>query len=443
MIQMRLHVAVMVTRQLAGAGIGILLTVFLARTLSVNDNGVYASLSLIPLLAASLFGLGVGPASIYYTSSKAYSFDDVLISNICLSVVCSVCAMFALGGLVYWDLVPSALAPHQRAMTLAVCATFPLLLFTNGIAALQGIQRFRAFSLFSILPPVLLLLAVVAIHALSRRGVMVDSAITALLASYVASSVIVLVYFRRTLSVVPNAHMSRYYSCMVSLLKFGSRAHIANVLALLNYRLNYYIILSLEGSASLGLFAVTASICEALWILSSATAAVVFPLAAARSGEANDSSPGTLSAARWVFYLTTAAASVTVLAIRPLAELMFGHQYSSIPVLVYILMPGVLCTAFARVLANEIAGRGKPSVNAKIAGVAFLINTVLNFALIPAIGLPGAAVAASVSYAALAALTVRAFSIITGLRVKEIITPRVQDLHTAQRLLRFPGIFSR
>jgi O-antigen/teichoic acid export membrane protein len=124
----------------------------------------------------------------------------------------------------------------------------------------------------------------------------------------------------------------------------------------------------------------------------------------------------------------------------PLIEIIvntfLGSRYAEVNVIVYILTLGVLCMALARVLANELAGRGFPAVNAKIAGLSLAVNVAANLILIPQYGVNGAAAAASIAYVTLSTLTVQAYSRIVGVSVGQIISPRVADIHTALRFVR-------
>lgn len=62
------------------------------------------------------------------------------------------------------------------------------------------------------------------------------------------------------------------------------------------------------------------------------------------------------------------------------------------------LLPGVVFLGSAKVLTNEIAGRGYPHYNSINAGLALVLTVILDLMLIPQYGVLGAALASSIAY---------------------------------------------
>lgn len=433
-MSLRSSIVIVLVRQIFGATIGLLLTVLLARTLTVSDNGLYASLSLVPLLASTVASLGVAPATVYFLGSKTFELSEIIFSTVFLGLVGAACAVLVLVAMKNGGLLPSHLSLQPITFVWAMSATFPVLVFSNASAILQGAQRFQAFGFLTILPPLISLCLIIIIHITAPNGLTVFDAIAVLVVAYVVGCLAIFLYIARqwSLSWRPAIH---YLRCIAAMLSYGTRAHIGNVLGILNYRLNYYIILDIVGPTSVGMFAVTAAICEALWIISSAAAAVIFPMAASNDSTSPEGFIKTLTVARWVFYLTSLATILLVAALWPIIHFALGAAYRSIDTLIYILIPGVLSLSFARVLANDIAGRGKPMINTLIAGAALLVNTLVNFLLLPVIGLIGAAVAASISYTLLAGLTVLAYARLSNMSTKYIIRPSPLDFVLAKKVI--------
>lgn len=65
------------------------------------------------------------------------------------------------------------------------------------------------------------------------------------------------------------------------------------------------------------------------------------------------------------------------------------------------LLPGVVLLGGAKVLTNEITGRGYPHYNSINAGLALVLTVVLDLVLIPRYGVLGAALASSIAYSAI------------------------------------------
>jgi len=66
-----------------------------------------------------------------------------------------------------------------------------------------------------------------------------------------------------------------------------------------------------------------------------------------------------------------------------------------------VLLPGVVLLGGAKVLTNEIAGRGYPHYNSVNSGLALILTVILDLVLIPRYGALGAALASSLAYTAI------------------------------------------
>jgi O-antigen/teichoic acid export membrane protein len=88
--------------------------------------------------------------------------------------------------------------------------------------------------------------------------------------------------------------------------------------------------------------------------------------------------------------------------IRVLLSKAFLGAY--VPMLV--LLPGVVLLGAGKILSADISGRGFPQYASIISGFSLVITITLDFLLIPRMGIIGAAVASSVSYAFIFALLI-------------------------------------
>ena len=94
------------------------------------------------------------------------------------------------------------------------------------------------------------------------------------------------------------------------------------------------------------------------------------------------------------------------------------------------ILPGVVALGVARVLANDLAGRGKVKVNSAIAFVTMVANVSLNFALIPRIGIVGAAWSSTITYCLTMIATVAMYCKYSGESWSRLFLPEREDLTT-------------
>jgi len=124
--------------------------------------------------------------------------------------------------------------------------------------------------------------------------------------------------------------------------------------------------------------------------------------------------------------VTTFGAIGLVVVGKPLIRLVYSLAFVDAYTPMLVLLPGVILLGGAKILTNELAGWGYPHYNSINAGGAFIVTVILNLTLIPRYGILGAALASSISYAAIFFMavgfyltvtrSVRALSFISWLR---------------------------
>ena len=92
-----------------------------------------------------------------------------------------------------------------------------------------------------------------------------------------------------------------------------------------------------------------------------------------------------------------------------------------------LLLPGVLLFGGASALSAYFTNHaGTPQVPAQVAATSLAINAGLSLLLVPRLGMSGAAVAASVSYAATVLLLAWRFARHAGLPLRQVLLPGAQ-----------------
>jgi O-antigen/teichoic acid export membrane protein len=171
------------------------------------------------------------------------------------------------------------------------------------------------------------------------------------------------------------------------------------VLQFFNYRLDAFLVNFFLGPAGVGIYSVSVALAEMLWYLPNAVSFVIFPRAARTRPEAmNAFTPR-------VFRTTLALTALGGLALaalgRTLIVLIYGEAFAPAYGPLLALLPGVVLLGGAKVLTNEIAGRGHPQYNSMASALGLGLTIFLDLLLIPRFGVLGAAIASSLAYAAI------------------------------------------
>jgi O-antigen/teichoic acid export membrane protein len=288
-----------------------------------------------------------------------------------------------------------------------VALTLPLNLmgvFLAGI--LVGQQRILAYNVLELIRASLML-AFLIVSVLTVAGV--SGAILSWLLAYLIHFILISIYMLKTVGVKWNISRQEAQP-MVS---YGAKSYAGNLMTLFTYRLDNYLVNFFSGVASVGIYTTSVSTAEVLWNLPNAVSSALFPKISGL-----DESTGSLLTARTCRILVLVTIPLAVLfgiAGYYLIPIVFGPQFaaSSLPFL--LLLPGMIFVLVTKVLSANLSGRGKPQYPAYTAAATLSITIILDIYFIPRIGVPGAALASTISYLAGAILALAWFHKISGL----------------------------
>lgn len=165
---------------------------------------------------------------------------------------------------------------------------------------------------------------------------------------------------------------------------------------LLNGRLDFIIVTALVGPAALGVYAVASRTAELLRIPSLAINYVLYPAYARMGG------PAAVVQARAAIRRTwwvPALVAVPVAAAAPVAlPLVYGPAFRAAVIPAWILLAGLAGGGVYGVTSAFMSGSGRPGRNSFAQGTGLVVTVALDVALIPHLGIVGAAVASSFAY---------------------------------------------
>ena len=378
--------------QLVALACGLVTGGILARGLGPEGQGLLAIALLIPTFLAISAGGGLNAANVYFAGNGLIS-TKLLVSN-AIAVAAIATLLSAAAVALLWatgfleDILPGMTLPIAVAGVLLL----PLLLLRQSFSAvLLGLQRISHVSLVDVLQSLAYVLAALLLVALLRGGV--PGAITAFgVAMTVALGFAALLLRRQGATLIPATTIPT----LRRTLGFGLRGSVGMVVQFFTYRLDLLLVNVMLGAAMTGYYAVASRLAELLWLMPAAVGAVIF--ARSSRGAALEMNRITPQA----FWGTTIVGGLVALAMAVAGPLAISTIYSEDFLPAYlpmaILLPGSVLLGASSVLANDLAGRGKPGLVSMSAFVAFALTVILDLALIPPFGLVGAALASTIAY---------------------------------------------
>jgi O-antigen/teichoic acid export membrane protein len=203
-------------------------------------------------------------------------------------------------------------------------------------------------------------------------------------------------YYRcRSAGLVPGHAQARLVR---PLARYGASQILALTPAALNVNLDQLVLSQAVPPAALGRYAIAVS-CSVLPIpLVAAIGNVAFPRLASRRRV-----DGLAARMQWLGILGSAclaaAALVPLDLVAPwLIPRVFGPGYAGVVPLLWILTPAGVFLACNQVTGDMLRGRKQPLVVARAQGLAAVFTVILLVALLPVVGVYGAAIASAVAY---------------------------------------------
>ncbi len=420
--------------QIVVAASGALSTVAVARLLGPGGAGAYAiALSLLTILT-SFGAAGLDAGITYFVGSGRWAPWAAFVRTQAAALGLGL-AMVGVGLLARLA-APSAFAGLDTDLVLIALIGMPFALSWLYSASLAvALSRYEAYVAFPVIQAVAMVAAVTALCA----AIDLKGAVIGLAASQAVAAAAGIAWAFR--NVRPLERRPSSEGIVAEALRFGMKTYPANVLALLNFRLDLLLLNALATTADVGLYSVAVSVTSVMWLLPRALSSVVFPrvaqLSAGDSREERDHREMVEEkSVRHVVLITVLVAAVLALALVGLVKPVYGDDFGDAVVLGLILLPGVSLLGVGNVLFATILGRGRPAYSLYSSLIATPLTMALYLALIPPFDATGAALASTASYTLTFLLAVHYYRRATGRSVLPLLVPGRDELRDYGRALR-------
>jgi O-antigen/teichoic acid export membrane protein len=367
-------------------------TALIARRLGPEGKGLCSLILLVPGMLGAFLNAGIGVANVYFVGSRQLDVETVSAHSLTMSGVTTALGVAIIGILWATGWSDGLLPGVPIGLVWLATVGLPIGLISgyfNGI--LQGLQEIRKINAVSLLQACLtFVLTVLFVVKCDFR--VIGAILSTMVASASAVFGLSFCLFRYGGTFTPAWNRP----VMHKMLTFGLKGHIGNVLQYFNYRLDLFLVNYFLGAAGVGIYAISVGMAELLWYFPNAIGFAIFPKAASCRSEVMDFFVPRVF--RIALGVTALGAIGLVVFGKVLIQWVFTSSFDSSYIPMVALLPGVVLLGGAKVLSNDMAGRGYPQYNSINAGVASLFTVILDLMLIPSYGVLGAAVASTMSY---------------------------------------------
>lgn len=415
-----------------GVLIGLATSVVVARALGPQEKGAYDLVLSTATLLALVLGFSLPSGVTFAVARKAAATRPLVAWIIAVGAVQAAAAFVVLSVLARTDLAAAlGLGTTHAAYRFVLPLLAAVLCVAPCLRAiLVGGQRVALASWLDVLGRMItfLLLLGVALYGLGENA-KADRFIAALLVGGALGAFLYVPTALRGGAAAAGAGLR-------TVIRFATPSYGANVLQYLNYRVDLFLVAYFRDLREVGLYALAVSLAQLVWLVSSSVGTAVFARVGSGLDEPREAAARSAALARSVLVIQLVLAGSLALLGKLLLQILYGTAFEPAVSAIWLLLPGVAVFGVATVLAAHLAGLGRPHLNLLVSAASLVVTLVLDLLLIPSLGMNGAAIASSASYAATVGLTALLFSTSTGVSLRDVLVPRLADLRRLVGVLR-------
>lgn len=418
--------------QVAILVLGLIGSVALARWLGPSDRGLLGIMIAAVDLGMAIGSVGLPLAVMYYASHVDPPTRELLGNSLAFGLLLGVATVA--GAWLFKEPLADALADGRGGEAWLLVGVLVPLTFLDWTThnQLLGQLRFGLFNVLAILSKVVAVAAIVVLVGTLDLGVA-----GGLLATAAGS----LVFMLGALSVIVRAGSPRLDRGLLRrMFSYGRRVQVGSIFQLANARLDVLILGFFQPLSQVGFYVVAQTMAELVLVLGRSFQSSVLPIVARFEGEDRQALT-TASALRHhgVLAAGTTLANAVIGSVLILFAYGSGFHPALVPML--ILLPGMWFLSTSTVVAGDLRGRGRPGVASALAGGAVAVTVVLDLALIPPLGMTGAAIASGAAYGVYGISSLVVLSRVSDIPLRNLTVPTRSDLALYRMFVR--GVWSR
>ena len=391
--------------------IGFFTSWVISRTLGAELQGVYNLAILIPNLMYNFLNFGQDTSTMFFLSNKTINKSDLIDNMIPVSIFYTIISTL-LGTLFIFLLKDSMFTEVSNNTLIFALIISPLTFLNNNLTAvLKSEGEFFSVNKVQVINKIIYFLICTILFFIVDVNIVIFANIVILSISIIS------LWKKIGIKSIRIKFNKEYQKKNIS---YGFKSYLANMITFLNYRLDTFIIKALSKSTmAVGQYGVSVTLAEQVWVFASAISSVMFPYITSIENDEDKSKVTSLTFK--IVMVVTFMAIIVLFFASNLIRFVYGEDYYGSIIPLKILLIGVFSLSLGKILANDIASRGKPELNALSNLMGLLVNVIFNILLIPRFGIAGAAMATSISYTLTSSIFLISFIKLTGLTLKELL----------------------
>ena len=398
--------------------------IVIARTTGPQGKGIYSLVLLTAGLGAMLTGIGVGTSNACFAGRKPDKIKSLATNSILLTIISSI-----LLGTLFLILQGAQVfePPKLKYIGIALVIIPFILQFSLFNDILHGMNKIPEFNLVRVAAPFLqVVILCILLKVLNLKLALIIWAISQIISTILA----ILIVFKNTGGLGP-IDLSLFRKSLI----FGVQVWIAQLVGMLNLRVDMYLVAYYLTPQDVGYYSIAVGLAEFLWFLPSSIAITLLPMFT--HIDAKNAQNLACKGLRLSLFSGALLLIILLSAGRFVVPALYGKAFIGAVLPLSILLPGVAFYGMAHITSAYFNGHiGKPIINTGLAAISLIINIVLNIILIPKIGVNGAALSSTIAYILAMGVCIYMFIRLSGTPVKDMLIVRKDDFRSCLQIFR-------
>ncbi len=256
-----------------------------------------------------------------------------------------------------------------------------------------GKENIRWYNILTLLAPV----SILGFLFLMYYGFGLTSLSAFFYAYYIAYGLIIVIGVIGVLSRFPATRPAISIDGIKKVLSYGFNNEFNYFIQFLNYRLTYFFVEEWLGLSPLGVFSISVSISEAIWVVSKSLSVIHFSRVVNTSNQPENIHRTKVSV-RQSFWVSLTIVAAMALTPQSFFVYIFGEEFSEVKQYTIYLIPGIIAIAVSNLYGHYFAGVGKLHILRNKSLIGLFATLVLSILLIPGFQLTGACITLNVSH---------------------------------------------
>jgi O-antigen/teichoic acid export membrane protein len=190
---------------------------------------------------------------------------------------------------------------------------------------------------------------------------------------------------------------NNFSNAIKGLVRYGAWNQIGTIAQMLSFRVSYYFIEYYNGAKDVGIYSNGVSLIESVWLISSSITLVQYSRIV-NSEDVSYSQKLTINLTKISLLLAAIVLIPLILLPSSFYIFIFGSEFGKINEVIWTLAPGVIIFNITSITGHYFSGTGKYHLNAFAMLAGLIVTIACGLLLIPAYGIIGAGITASLSY---------------------------------------------